>query len=307
MTVPTATSASLCVLLLVHYRRRDAHAVATDLARRLRDAGVQVRLVDEGPDLPQMQDAGAQVLPSDPAAARGCTAVIGVGGDGTLLHAAEYARPAQVPLLGINVGRVGFLADTEPDQLDAVVDAVRHSSFVLDTRQTLQVSVTRDGQQLAHTWALNDASVEKGARERILDLDIEVDGRPLAHWGCDGLVCATPTGSTAYAYSAGGPVVWPEVEALLLVPICAHALFARPMVIAPTSQITAHVVGPHELDAVLWCDGRRTVPVPTGACVQVSRGELPVHLARLEGGPFTDRLVDKFELPVQGWRAPHGG
>ena len=165
----------------------------------------------------------------------------------------------------------------------------------------------------------------------MLDLVIEVDGRPLSRWGCDGVVFATPTGSTAYAFSAGGPVVWPEVEALLLVPISAHALFARPMVVSPRSVLAAEVIGatpgPRRdfSRRVLWCDGRRRVELDPGARVEVRRGSEPVLLARLRGAgavgegaeigaPFTDRLVAKFGLPVAGWRgqgdrrqAEHGG
>ena len=156
------------------------------------------------------------------------------------------------------------------------------------------------------TWALNEATVEKAARERMIDVITEVDGRPLSRWGCDGVVCSTPTGSTAYAFSAGGPVVWPEVEALLMVPISAHALFAPPMVVSPRSVLAVELIAGHETSgAVLWCDGRRKVDLPPGARVEVRRGALPVLLARLQGpGPagFTDRLVAKFGLPVAGWR-----
>jgi NAD+ kinase len=178
--------------------------------------------------------------------------------------------------------------------------------------------VRSNGEQLASTWALNEASVEKAARERMLDLVIEVDGRPLSRWGCDGVVFATPTGSTAYAFSAGGPVVWPEVDALLMVPISAHALFARPMVVSPKSVLAAEVIGvagsqSDTAGAVLWCDGRRMVELSPGSRVEVRRGDLPVLLARLPavvgaratakvGAPFTDRLVAKFGLPVAGWR-----
>jgi NAD+ kinase len=172
---------------------------------------------------------------------------------------------------------------------------------------TLDVRVTRGGELVGHTWALNEASVEKRARERMLEVLVEIDGRPLSRWGCDGVVCATPTGSTAYAFSAGGPIVWPGVEALLLVPISAHALFARPLVAAPDSVLAIDVQdghGPgHEGSGVLWCDGRRTLTLPPEARIEVRRGEHPVRLARLHQAPFTDRLVAKFALPVQGWRA----
>ena len=164
------------------------------------------------------------------------------------------------------------------------------------------MSVYQGKELVAATWALNEASVEKAARERMLEVVVEVDGRPLSRWGCDGVVCATPTGSTAYNFSAGGPVVWPGVEALLMVPICAHALFARPIVVAPDSvlavEVIAHTTGP----GVLWCDGRRTVELPPGARIEVRRGRKPVRLARLHQAPFTDRLVAKFGLPVEGWR-----
>ena len=181
---------------------------------------------------------------------------------------------------------------------------------------TIEVAVRINGGQVAATWALNEATVEKAARERMLDLVIEVDGRPLSRWGCDGVVFATPTGSTAYAFSAGGPVVWPEVDALLLVPIAAHALFAGPMVVSPKSVLAAEVIGvaggqSETAGAVLWCDGRRRVELPPGSRVEVQRGSMPVLLARLPavtgaeariGAPFTDRLVAKFGLPVAGWR-----
>jgi NAD+ kinase len=164
------------------------------------------------------------------------------------------------------------------------------------------VRVLCDGVETSHGWALNEASVEKAARQRMLEVLVEIDGRPLSRWGCDGVVFATPTGSTAYAFSAGGPVVWPEVEALLLVPISAHALFARPMVTSPDSTLAVDVLAQSEVSGVLWCDGRRPVDLPAGARVEVRRGARPVRLARLHEAPFTDRLVAKFDLPVSGWR-----
>jgi NAD+ kinase len=177
----------------------------------------------------------------------------------------------------------------------------------------------------ATTWALNEASVEKGSRQRLLEVVTEVDGRPLSRLACDGVVCATPTGSTAYAFSAGGPVVWPEVEALLMVPISAHALFAGPLVVSPSSVLAVEIIGcsgpgmegvgtpgapavaAETTGAVMWCDGRRRVDLRPGARVEVRRGSAPVLLAHLHGtgpggGSFTDRLVAKFGLPVSGWR-----
>src|SRR5262249_363622 len=137
--------------------------------------------------------------------------------------------------------------------------------------------------------------------ERMLELMVAVDERPLSRYGCDGVICATPTGSTAYAFSAGGPVVWPEVDTLLVVPISAHALFSRPLVTAPECPISIGV-DPYTSRAVLCCDGRRVFDLPPGARITVRRGATAVRVAQLRPRPFTDRLVAKFELPVEGWR-----
>ena len=174
--------------------------------------------------------------------------------------------------------------------------------YEVEERMTLDVTVKHDDEQVYSSWALNEASVEKAARERMLELTVEIDGRPLSTWGCDGVVMATPTGSTAYAFSAGGPVVWPDVEAMLLVPISAHALFARPLVVGPNSHLALEVVPVTQGVGVLWCDGRRAVDLPPGARIEVVRSETPVRLARLTSSPFTDRLVAKFDLSIHGWR-----
>jgi NAD+ kinase len=232
----------------------------------------------------------------------------------------------------VNLGHIGFLAEAEPEGLGETVDRLVAGDYRVEERMTIDVLARDNGRELASTWALNEATVEKAASERMIEVVIEVDGRPLSRLGCDGVVCATPTGSTAYAFSAGGPVVWPEVEALLMVPISAHALFARPMVVSPRSVLAVELVyegpggrgdGRHDKGgrhaetgkAVMWCDGRRRFDLPPGARVEARRGSLPVLLARVHGpgpgadgglvavgGPFTDRLVAKFGLPVAGWR-----
>jgi len=206
------------------------------------------------------------------------------------------------PSSGVPLGHVGFLAEAEVDNLESTVDHVVNRTYTVEERLTVDVTVAVDGVEVTRDWALNEASVEKAARQRMLDVVTEVDARPLSRWGCDGVVCATPTGSTAYNFSAGGPVVWPEVEALLMVPISAHALFARPLVVSPDSVLAIEVLGDADGAGVLWCDGRRTTALPRGARVEVRRGAEPVRLARLHPAPFTDRLVRKFGLPVSGWR-----
>ena len=227
-----------------------------------------------------------------------------LGGDGTILKAAELVRNSQTPLLGINLGHVGFLAESEKNEISSTIARVVAKDYLVTERMTLDVAVKLDGKEVYRTWALNEATVEKSARERMLEVVVEVDGRPLSSFGCDGIVVSTPTGSTAYAFSGGGPVVWPSVDALLMVPLSAHALFARPLVISPNSLVAVEVLQRSAGAGVLWCDGRRSTELPVGARVEVRKSEKPVRLARLSQGPFTDRLVRKFSLPVEGWRGP---
>jgi NAD+ kinase len=286
-------------LLVTHTGRRQSTQHARSVARDLISAGFEVRvLAEEAADLDLPEDVCAV---DGPSAAEGAEIVLALGGDGTFLRAAEVARPVKAPLLGINLGKVGFLAEAEIEDIDQAVRDVVDGTYTVDERLTLDVRAEYDGRLIAESWALNEVSVEKGQRTQMLELLVDVDGRPLARYGCDGVVCATPTGSTAYAFSAGGPVVWPEVEALLLVPISAHALFSKPLVTAPTSTFSV-TVDPYTSFAVLCCDGRRTWDLPPGARVTVERGRLPVRLAQLAPRPFTDTLVAKFALPVEGWR-----
>ncbi|WP_405592517.1 NAD kinase [Streptomyces sp. NBC_01190] len=289
------------VFLLTHTGREAAIRSAERVVLGLMRCGIGVRvLAEEAVDLP-LPAAVELIGEIGPGAVQGCELIIVLGGDGTLLRGAEFARASGVPMLGVNLGRVGFLAEAERDDLDKVVDRVVTRQYEVEERMTLDVLVRNDGHIVHTDWALNEASVEKASRERMLEVVTEVDGRPVSRFGGDGVVCATPTGSTAYAFSAGGPVVWPEVEALLMVPISAHALFARPLVTSPNSVLAVEVQSatPH---GVLWCDGRRTVELPAGARVEVRRGAVPVRLARLHHANFTDRLVAKFALPVAGWR-----
>jgi NAD+ kinase len=286
-------------LLVTHTGRKDSTEHARTVANDLIDAGFTVRVV-AGEALDLGLPGLVPVAGDD--AARGCEIVVAIGGDGTFLRAAELARPATAPLLGINLGRVGFLAEAEIADLDRAVRDVVDGAYTVEERITLDVTVELRGEVVVESWALNEISVEKGTRERMLEVRVDVDGRPLSRYGCDGVICATPTGSTAYAFSAGGPVVWPGVEALLLVPISAHALFSRALVTAPSSTITV-TVDPHAPESVLFCDGRRLFNVAPGSVVTARRGRLPVRVARLRPRPFTDRLVAKFGLPVEGWRA----
>jgi len=293
------------VLLVVHTGHQSNIDLARQVAGRLAVGGVTTRVLDD-----EARDLGpsccTKVVPADDHAAEGTELVLVLGGDGTLLRGAELARPARVPVLGVNLGRVGFLAEADSDALHEAVGHVLERDYFVEERMTLDLIAKVNGDVVAKTWALNEITVEKLIRERILEIVVEVDGRPVSAFGCDGVICATPTGSTAYAFSAGGPVVWPDVQAILVVPSNAHALFARPLVVSPKSHV-AFEIEPTGHPAALSADGRRTFELPAGARIEIVEGAIPLKVVRLRQAPFTDRLVEKFALPVKGWRGPSAG
>jgi len=292
------------VLLVVNTHSAEARTVVASVVSSLVDAGVEIVLTEEDTDLvaPEgpLTAEWVTVRPADEGAADDVDVVVVLGGDGTVLRAAERARDSGAPLFGVNLGHVGFLAEAEPESLRDVVAAIVAGRWVTEERMTLDIQVLSGGVVSHRTWALNEVAIEKRARARMIDVMVEVDGRPLSRWGCDGVVCATPTGSTAYAFSAGGPVVWPEVSAMLVVPLSAHALFARPMVVSPTSIVAIDL--DQGSSAVLSADGRRNVDVAGASRIEVRQNPRPVRFARISQAPFTDRLVAKFDLPVAGWR-----
>ncbi|MET9229343.1 NAD kinase [Lentzea sp. NPDC003310] len=293
------------VLLVVHTGHQSNIDLARQVAGRLAVGGVTTRVLDD-----EARDLGpsccTKVVPADDHAAEGTELVLVLGGDGTFLRGAELARPARVPVLGVNLGRVGFLAEADSDAVHEAVGHVLERDYFVEERMTLDLIAKVGGEVVVQTWALNEVSVEKLIRERILEVVVEVDGRPVSAFGCDGVLCATPTGSTAYAFSAGGPVVWPDVQAILVVPSNAHALFARPLVVSPKSHVAFEIEATGH-PAALSADGRRTFELPAGARIEIVEGEVPLKVVRLRQAPFTDRLVEKFDLPVKGWRGPSAG
>ncbi|HOA87657.1 MAG: NAD kinase [Microbacteriaceae bacterium] len=295
------------ILIVVHTGRPDSVDAAVRVHDLLVAAGA-IPVMDGG----QWDELGAgrarfplaEVLGRD-TDIDGVELAIVLGGDGTILRAAEVTRGSAAPILGVNMGHVGFLAESERDDLDDAVQRVIARDYRVEERMALDVRVKSSADEVIYsTWALNEATVEKASRERMLEVIIEIDQRPLSSFGCDGVIVATPTGSTAYNFSAGGPVIWPTVEAIALVPMAAHALFARPLVVGPEAAVAIELMERTAGRGVLWCDGRRSHELPPGARVVVRRSPEPVRLARLHAPAFTNRLVDKFRLPVEGWRGP---
>ena len=224
--------------------------------------------------------------------------VIVLGGDGTILRGAEISRLRKIPLLGVNLGHVGFMAEVEKLSLEAVAASVLSKSYTTDSRMVLAYSVERDGKKVSSGWSLNEVTIER-TESTMVELLVQVDRRPLSRWGCDGLIAATPTGSTAYAFSAGGPVLWPNLDAVVLLPISAHALFARPMVISHQSEIVVEI---ESSAAMLSADALREFELVEGDRVTITGDDSVVLLAHVQPTLFTDRLVAKFKLPVEGWR-----
>ncbi|MGA3253251.1 MAG: NAD kinase [Mycobacterium sp.] len=304
-------TAQRTILLVVHTGREEATETARRVQKVLGDNDVGLRVlsaeaVDSGPlnlapDDVRAMGVGVEVVDAEPQAADGCELVLALGGDGTLLRAAELARNAGIPVLGVNLGRIGFLAEAEADAIDLVLEHVVAQDYRVEDRLTLDIVVRQGGRVIDQGWALNEASLEKGPRLGVLGVVVEIDGRPVSTFGCDGVLVSTPTGSTAYAFSAGGPVLWPDLEAILVVPNNAHALFGRPMVTSPDATVAIEIEAGGN-DALVFCDGRREMLLPAGGRLEVTRCGTPVKWARLDSAPFTDRLVRKFRLPVTGWR-----
>lgn len=285
-------------IVVAHGGRPEAIVALRETLHELDAAGFDVVVHDDHEHLPVHGD-----LDGTRHAGIGAAEIIVVlGGDGTILRAAELTRDTDVPILGVNLGHVGFLAESERENLRAAVQRIGARDYEVEERGIVEVTVRTPQGEVLTGWALNEATVEKADRERMIEVVVEVDGRPLSSFGCDGVIVATSTGSTAHAFSAGGPVVWPDVDAMLLVPLAAHALFARPLVVGPRSAFAIEVVPASQASGVLTLDGRRRVDVAPGSRVEVALSTDRVRLARLSHAPFSDRLVNKFDLPVVGWR-----
>lgn len=283
-------SANRSILFIVNPNREDATAAVLELAKQFSSAGFTLYTTSET-DIDGLLPINDAVLPDVEIA-------IVLGGDGTMLRAAEAVRGTQIPLLGVNLGRVGFLAEVEKPSLDEIAAAVISRNFLTEERMVLAYSVGRGESEISSGWALNEVTIER-SETTMVELFVQIDHRPLSRWGCDGLICSTPTGSTAYAFSAGGPIVWPEVKALLVLPISAHALFSKPMVVSPESKIVIDVESSH---ALLSADSRRKFPLRQGDRITLTKDADTVRLAHVKEILFTDRLVAKFKLPIEGWR-----
>lgn len=306
MPTGSAPSGQRAVVVLAHAYRQEGFDAAAEFITAMDERGITCLIFDEqraqlSARLPGVHLAG---LTAD---REGIEAMVVFGGDGTILRATEWSLPHQVPMLGVNLGHVGFLAELERSDMESLVRQVCARDYSVEDRLVLDVRVQdHRGRELWRSFALNELSLEKAARRRMLDVLASVDERPVQRWSCDGILVSTPTGSTAYAFSAGGPVMWPDLDAMLMVPLCAHALFARPMVLSPEARVDLDIQPDGSDSGVMWCDGRRSFDVSPGERITVTRHPQRLRIARLAEQPFSARLVKKFALPISGWRQGHG-
>ena len=277
-------------ILVINATRPEAVQAATTLAALLGKSSFEL-FTSSAVKISGVETVKTEELPD-------AEIVIVLGGDGTILRGAEISRLRKIPLLGVNLGHVGFMAEVEKLSLDAVAASVLSKSYTTDSRMVLAYSVERNGKKVSEGWSLNEVTIER-TESTMVELLVQVDRRPLSRWGCDGLIAATPTGSTAYAFSAGGPVLWPNLDAVVLLPISAHALFSRPMVISHRSEIVVEV---ESTAAMLSADALREFALLEGDRVTITGDDSVVLLAHVQPTLFTDRLVAKFKLPVEGWR-----
>jgi NAD+ kinase len=240
--------------------------------------------------------AGVWERPLPPIDGSPLDAMVTFGGDGTLLRGARLVAGTGTPVLGVNLGRLGFLTTAGRDTVDEALEALVRGGYRTEARLALTAAIVgRDGRVASTHYALNDVVVHNAGVARMARLDVEIDGEPLGPYSADGLVVATPTGSTAYSLSAGGPIVLPTVEAILVTPICAHTLAVRPVVIAATSRVVVVPVAGWSDEMIVSFDGQVGTALADGARVEVRRADEPVRLVRLDGQGFFGRMREKLQ------------
>lgn len=269
---------------VVHPARPPALDAAAELERWLGDQGVSVRRSDGGGE----EGAAAAAFVD------GLDLVVSIGGDGTFLRAVHLASRGDVPVLGVKVGRIGFLTEAEPEQARDVLERMFAGTARIEER--LAVVAETDLPGVEPEWAMNEVIVEKRARHRLIRLAVFVDDVYVTTFSADGVIVATPTGSTAYSFSAGGPILTPSLRSFVVTPIAAHMVFDRSIVLGEDQRVTVEVVG--EEAGLLSADGRGSLELPVGTRVRIGPASRPARFLRPDDAPAFFQLVrDKFDLP----------
>jgi NAD+ kinase len=270
--------------LVVNPRKPKAVADALTAQSYLESQGVRVRY-------PRNEDPEHPHAPIDEAMLEGAELLAVLGGDGTLLAASRYAAPRGLPMLSVRYGGFGFLAEVEPPELTWALDRVLAGTFGLDRRMMLSSELCRNGEVIHRSFALNDITVSRGALSRVVQVKTEAGSGYLATYNADGVIVSTPTGSTAYSLSAGGPLVHPSVQVVLITPICPHSLNARSLVLSDAETVTLRLESIDE--AMLTADGQVGFPVEAGDVVRVFKADLTADLVSLRVSSFYDRLQNR--------------
>lgn len=274
------------ILIITHKYRDNAKELALKATHELNKYGIEVLHTK---DLKQDTNIDIELI-------------LVLGGDGSILSAAHYARKYNVPLIGINLGHIGFLAEMNPEDINIVVKKIVDKDYIIEERSTLEVDIYKPDGTVETDWAINEAALIRTDSIHPAYVSVGVDNEPISSFGCDGIIFSTPTGSTAYSFSCGGPIVWPGVDALIMIPIAAHALFTRPMIVGKNSVMQLSVHSNQWADLAICCDGIRTKIIPENSQICAHTGAIPIKLARMTDTPFSARLVAKFNLQVEGWR-----
>lgn len=272
------------IALVLHPNRESSSEIAAKVAAAAAERGIEVTISE--PDASRVPSA----TPRGQDAELEADFIVAVGGDGTVLQAARMARVSGIPILGVNAGTVGFLAEADRSRIGNALDALRDGDYRISPRMTLRAALP-DG---STADALNDVVVEKVVSQHVVSITVSVEGQKLAEYRSDAVIVATPTGSTAYTFSAGGPLVDPELDSLVLTAVAPHNLFGRAIVFG--AAVTLDLLVSSDRPARVNVDGRAQAELSPGDTVRVSRGPDPVRLVRLSPGNFARTVKEKFHL-----------
>lgn len=276
----------MVIALLPNLTRKNALRITLDVCKALDKLNADYIVREE--DKEYFKETGARYLPYTDMIVE-CDVIIAVGGDGTFIHAAKAGKP----ILGINAGRIAFMAGLEPSELDMLKKLI-DGDYENDRRMMLRADVCKpDGEIVRTCHCVNDAVVARGMKIKMEDISVEHNGKLLNNYTADGIIVSTPTGSTAYSLSAGGPVVDPQIESILLTPICTHSLFSRALIFKPDSVFK--IYSPVRAELGLSCDGEDTIIVPEGHYVLVRKAEIFGEFIRIKNETFLEILNSKLE------------
>lgn len=279
----------MTVAFHINITRKNAYKVASDVYKELISLGVNVIIIDNVKE--SFKCEGAEFLPIDQAVSL-CDILVTVGGDGTIIHSAHVAALYDKPILGINAGRLGFLAGIEKEELHLLHNLI-DGNYTTDSRMMLSVKRYENDEFIKEYICLNDVVVSRGASMHMCEIDAYSGSRKIRKYFSDGLILATPTGSTAYSLSAGGPVVDPTIEGLILTPVCPHSIISRSMIFNADSEIGITVRNANISLPIFSCDGEDGIPITDSTRLCITKSDKAAKIIRIKSDSFTEILTEK--------------